>query len=73
MAKLTDFVDLKTGEYFKKPMLVIQHTVPVDDVADSILEHMRHQYQMISTPIGDGPHAGRMLLLYSYTGKKPTQ
>ena len=70
MAKLTDFVDLKTGEKFNKPLMVVQDTVPVDDVAESILEHMRFQYQMISIiPVNDGPHSGRMLLLYSYAGK----
>ena len=70
MAKLTDFVDLKTGEKFNKPLMVVQDTVPVDDVADSILEHMRFQYQMISiTPVNDGPHSGRMLLIYSYAAK----
>lgn len=74
MAKLTDFVDIKTGEKFKKPLMVVQDTVPVDDVAESILEHMRFQYQMISiTPVNDGPHSGRMLLLYSYAGKGKTQ
>ncbi len=70
MAKLADFVDLKTGEKFNKPLLVVQDITPADDVAESILEHMKYNYQMISiTPINDGPHSGRLLLLYSYAAK----
>lgn len=71
MAKLSDFVDRKTGESFKKPLLVVQDITPADDVADSILEHMKYSFQMISiTPINDGPHSGRMLLLYSLAKKQ---
>lgn len=74
MAKLSDFVDKKTGEKFAKPLLVVQDIRPADDVAESILEHMRFQYQMISiTPLNDGPHSGRLLLLFSYAGKGQTQ
>lgn len=70
MAKLTDFVDVKTGEKFGKPLLVVQDITPADDVADSILEHMKFNYQMISiTPLNDGPHSGRLLLLFSYAAK----
>jgi len=70
MPKLSDVVDLKTGKYIQKPLLVIQDVMPVDDVSKSILEHMRYQYQMISlTPIDTGPHGGRILLLYQYVGK----
>lgn len=70
MPKLSDVIDLKTGKYIKKPMLIIQDVTPVDDVSNSILEHMRYQYQMISlTPIDTGPHGGRILLLFQYAAK----
>ncbi|HMO22559.1 MAG: hypothetical protein R3C24_15870 [Cyanobacteriota/Melainabacteria group bacterium] len=70
MAKLTDIVDLKTGEKFGKPLPVVQAIAPADDVADVIIEHMKFSYQMISiTPLNDGPHSGRLLMLFSYAAK----
>ena len=69
MGKLKDVVDDKTGKFIKTPPLVVQEIVPADDVAKSILEHLRYRYQMVSlTPLNTGPHGGRLLLLYNYTG-----
>lgn len=69
MGKLKDIVDLQTGKFIKSPLMVIQDIVPADDVSKSILEHMKYRYQFSSiTPCTVGPHGGRMLLLYSYTG-----
>lgn len=70
MSKLKDVVDDKTGKFIKQPPMVIQDIVPADDVAKSISEHMRYRYQMTSiTPLNTGPHGGRLLLLYQYTGQ----
>ncbi len=69
MAKLTDMVDLKTGVFFKNPFPVCQDIVPADDVAKSVLEHLKYRYQMVSMmALTVGPHGGRILLLYNYTG-----
>lgn len=69
MGKLTDVVDLKTGQFFKSPIMVVQDIVPADDVSKSILEHLKYRYQMVSMlPLTVGPHGGRILLLYNYTG-----
>lgn len=69
MPKLTDFVDEKTGKFFKSPVAVVQDIVPADDVSKSILEHLKYRYQMVSiTSLTVGPHGGRILLLYNYTG-----
>jgi hypothetical protein len=69
MGKLTDICDLKTGQFFKTPLPVIQDIVPADDVSKSILEHLKYRYQMVSMlSLTVGPHGGRILLLYNYTG-----
>ncbi len=69
MGKLIDVVDLKEGKFFKQPTFVVQDVVPVDDVSKSILEHARFNYTFSSlTPINTGPHGGRCLLLFQYTG-----
>ncbi|MBX9668884.1 MAG: hypothetical protein K2X93_14765 [Candidatus Obscuribacterales bacterium] len=73
MGKLKDLVDDKTGKFIKAPLVVIQDIVPADDVSKSILEHLKYRYQMVSiTPLTVGPHGGRMLLIYNYTGTPPT-
>ncbi len=73
MGKLKDLVDDKTGKFIKSPLMVIQEIVPADDVSKSILEHLKYRYQMVSiTPLTVGPHGGRLLLIYNYTGTPPT-
>ncbi len=72
MGKLKDLVDDKTGKFIKAPLVVIQDIVPADDVSKSILEHLKYRYQMVSiTALTVGPHGGRMLLIYNYTGTPP--
>lgn len=69
MGKLKDIVDDKTGKFIKSPIAVVQDIVPADDVSKSILEHLKYRYQMVSiTSLTVGPHGGRILLLYNYTG-----
>jgi hypothetical protein len=69
MPQLTDLADLKTNKFFKTPTAVVQEICPADDVSKSILDHMKFRYQLHSiTPLTVGPHGGRLLLLYSYTG-----
>ncbi len=69
MGRLIDVVDVKEGKFFRQPTFVVQDVVPVDDVSKSIIEHARFNYTFSSlTPINNGPHAGRILLLYQYTG-----
>jgi hypothetical protein len=69
MSQLKDVVDDKTGKFIKSPPYIVQHIVPADDVAKSILEHMKYRYQFSSiTPLTVGPHGGRLLLLYHYSG-----
>ncbi|MDX2108553.1 MAG: hypothetical protein SFY67_19320 [Candidatus Melainabacteria bacterium] len=69
MGKLIDVVDLKEGKFFKQPTFVVQDVVPVDDVSKSIIEHARFNYTFSSlTPINSGPHGGRILMLFQYTG-----
>ncbi len=64
MAKLKDFLD-KQGNFYDQPPIIVQSVDPVDDVADSILTHMRYGYTLTSiTPIGFGPSAGRVLMLF---------
>ncbi len=69
MGKLKDITDDKTGKFIKTPIVVVQDIVPADDVSKSILEHLKYRYQMVSiTPLTVGPHGGRILLIYNYTG-----
>lgn len=69
MGKLKDIVDDKTGKFIKTPIVVVQDIVPADDVSKSILEHLKYRYQMVNiTPLTVGPHGGRLLLIYNYTG-----
>ncbi len=69
MGKLYDIVDDKSGKFIKTPLQVIQDIIPADDVSKSILEHLKYRYQMVSiTPLTVGPHGGRILLIYNYTG-----
>lgn len=64
MARLKDFID-KQGNFYQQPPPIVQSVDPVDDVADSILEHLRFGYTLTSlTPVGFGPNAGRILLLF---------
>jgi len=65
MPQLKDLADLKTNKFFKTPTEI----VPADDVSKSILEHMKFRYTLQSiTPLAVGPHGGRLLLLFIYTG-----
>ncbi len=67
--QLKDLADLQTGKFFRSPTVVVQQIVPADDVAKVILEHLRFNYQISSiTPLAVGPHGGRLLMLFSYTG-----
>jgi hypothetical protein len=69
MPKLTDVVDDKTGKFIKAPIMVLQDIIPADDVSASILMHLKYRYQMVSMlSLTIGPHGGRVLLLYNYTG-----
>lgn len=69
MPQLKDLADLKTNKFFKTPTAIVQEIVPADDVSKSILEHMKFRYTLQSmTPLAVGPHGGRLLLLFIYTG-----
>jgi len=73
MSKLTDIVDDKNGKFIKSPVAVVQDIVPADDVSKSILMHLKYRYQMVSMlSLTVGPHGGRVLLLYNYTGGATT-
>ena len=66
MARLKDILDEK-GQFIQNPPLVIQSIEPADDVAKSILEHLRYNYRITNiTALTTGPHGGRLLLLYQY-------
>ncbi len=70
MAKLKDIIDPVTKEFVEQPPYIIQLIEPADYVAEAILEHMKYGYQMTSlTPLNTGPHGGRLLLLFHYTGQ----
>lgn len=67
--QLKDLADMQTGKFFRTPTVVVQTIIPADDVAKTILEHLRFNYQISSiTPLTVGPHGGRLLLLFSYAG-----
>jgi hypothetical protein len=69
MPKLTDVADTKLKKFIKSPPMVVQEICPADDVSSSIIEHSNYRYQLTSmTALTVGPHGGRMLLLYAYTG-----
>jgi hypothetical protein len=69
VSELKDFVDLKLQKVFGNPTAVVQTIVPADDVAKTILEHLRYRFQFISlTPLTVGPHGGRVLMLFQYMG-----
>ena len=69
MPKLTDLADLKLKKFIKSPTMVVQEICPADDVSSSIIEHSNYRYQLTSlTPLTVGPHGGRLLLIYAYTG-----
>ena len=72
MSELKDFVDLKIQKQFGNPTAVVQTIVPADDVAKTILEHLKFRFQFVSlTPLTIGPHGGRVLMLFSYMGPAP--
>lgn len=72
MSKLKDLVDDKLQKFFATPTFVVQDIVPADDVSKSIIEHNKYRYQLASlTPLAVGPHGGRVLLIYTYTGGTP--
>lgn len=69
MSELKDFIDLKLQKQFGTPTAVVQAIVPADDVAKTILEHLRYRFQFISlTPLTIGPSGGRILMLFQYMG-----
>ncbi len=64
MARIKDFLSPQ-GQFYEQPPIIVQAVEPVDDVADSIMSHLGHGYQLTSvTPVNVGPNAGRMLLLF---------
>jgi hypothetical protein len=69
VSELKDFIDLKLQKQFGTPTAVVQAIVPADDVAKTILEHLRYRFQFIShTPLTIGPSGGRILMLFQYMG-----
>jgi hypothetical protein len=64
MARLKDFLNPQ-GQFYEQPPIIVQAIEPADDVADSIMQHLTHGYQLMSiTSVSAGPNSGRMLLLF---------
>jgi len=69
MARLKDLLD-KNGEFYEAPPLLIQTIEPADYIAETILEHMRYGYVVMSmTALNTGPHGGRLLIIFQHSGQ----
>jgi len=74
MGTLKDCVDEKTGQFFTTPPYYIQAIVPADDVAKSLVDHLRFNYRMTEMlNVVAGPNSGRVLLIYQYVDPQRAQ